>query len=92
MALLSIAVRLLNNEDGKTEGGWIGSRLELALAVHFVKGFVDNKVRVITMRVNFWFYSSYFRFPSEFKMNLHLTLWKNLNKPLRFPNGRVLSH
>lgn len=69
--LLSIAVRLLNNEGEKIEGGRFGNKLKSALAVHLVKSFVDNMARVIGKRVNPWFYSKYFRFSSRFKINLY---------------------
>lgn len=90
--LFFIAVRLLNNKDGKSEGGGIVSKLELALAVHLIKGFVYKMIRVITETINSWFYSSYLQFLSGFKMNLYPILRRHLNKAFRFSNKRVLGH
>lgn len=61
MALfLSITIRLPNNKDEKTEEGGIDSKLEPALTVHPVKGFVNDTATVIAKRVNPWFYGKYF--------------------------------
>lgn len=92
IVFFSITVKLLNDKNGKTEGGGIGSKLKLALAVYFVKGFIDDMAKVISKKVNSWFQDRYFQFLFRFKMNLHPTLWKNLNKALRFLNKRILSN
>lgn len=54
---LFIAIRLSNNKDKKTEEVEIGSKIKLALAVYFVKDFVNDMVTVISKKVYPWFYS-----------------------------------
>lgn len=50
--LLFIAVKLLKNQNKKTNGSEISNKFESALVMHFVKSFVNNMVKLISKRVN----------------------------------------
>lgn len=48
----SIAVRLPNDKDRKAKRSEISNKLELALAINFIKNLVNNMAKVIAKRVN----------------------------------------